>query len=164
MQTQPVSATGKGWSGALMVSVLRPGGRFLAESLGMCIGVMCVGGGALSIAAFSVAGLLGHPNLARESPELSILLNAILLALAMAVYMYVRRHGLRHNVVMSGSSIVVGVVLVGALWTGIISASSVSSRAGAFSLVCGPACLVMLVIMLLNFEMYSGRARHARAG
>jgi hypothetical protein len=163
MQTQPVSEIGRGGSGALIASVLRPGGRFLAESLAMCIGVMCVVGGALSIAAFSVAGLLGYPNLARESPELSILLNAILLALAMAVYMHVRRHGLRHNLVMSGSTLVVGVVLVGALWTGIVAAGSVSSRGSAFGLVCGPACLVMLVIMLFNFGMYSGRARHAQA-
>lgn len=161
MQTQPVSETRQGGSAVPIVSILRPGGRFLAESLGMCIGVMCVVGGALSIGAFSVAGLVGHPNLARESPELSILLNAILLALAMAVYMYVRGHGLRHNLVMSGSTIVVGVVLVGALWTGIIAASSVSSRGSAFGLVCGPSCLVMLVTMLFNFEMYSGRARHA---
>jgi len=32
-----------------------------------------------------------------------------------------------------------------------------------FGLVCGPACLPMVVEMLISFGAYSGRARHPRS-
>jgi hypothetical protein len=78
----------------------------------------------------------------------------------MAVYMTIRGHGRRHNLVMTGSTLGVGVVVIGLLWSGVIPAAGQQSWHSLFGLVCGPACLVMVVEMLISFNMYSGRARH----
>jgi hypothetical protein len=51
-------------------------------------------------------------------------------------------------------------VVIALLWSGAISASGVQTWHSLFGLICGPACLVMVVEMLLSFNMYSGRARH----
>jgi hypothetical protein len=45
------------------------------------------------------------------------------------------------------------------LWSGVIVASGLQNRQSLFGLVCGPACLVMILEMLFSFNMYSGRAR-----
>jgi hypothetical protein len=108
MQTQPAGRTPTpgtaAWKSSLPRTV-KPAGRFLAELGGMCA-VMCAGGGILSFAAFELAKGLGYPNLVQQSPELSAFIIAICLSLAMAVYMAVRGHGRRHNLEMTGSTIV----------------------------------------------------------
>lgn len=86
----------------------------------MCA-VMCMGGLLLSFASFEIASALGYPNLAVQAPELSAAIVTVCLALPMAVYMAVRGHGRRHNVVMTGSTIGVGIVVIGLLWSGAIS-------------------------------------------
>jgi hypothetical protein len=136
-----------------------PVGRFLAELGGMCA-VMCVGGTIVGFASFEAASGLGYPNLARQAPELSVLIIAVCLALPMAAYMAVRGHGRRHNLEMTGSTVGAGVLLAGLLWSGIIPASGLQTWHSLFGLVCGPACLLMIVEMLFSFGMYSGRARH----
>jgi hypothetical protein len=160
MRTQPAERTP-----ALVAPVRKspvsrtvtPVGRFLAELGGMCV-VMCVGGTILSFASFGVASWLGYPNLARQAPELSVLIIAACLALPMAVYMAMRGHRRRHNVEMTGSTIGVAIVVIGLLWSGVISATGLQNWHSLFGLVCGPACLVMVVEMLISFNMYSGRA------
>ena len=62
---------------------------------------------------------------------------------------------------MSGGTLAVGFVLIGAFSAGVVPGSSLPDRASTFGIVCGPACLVMLVIMLLDFDMYGGRAHRA---
>jgi hypothetical protein len=136
-----------------------PVGRFLAELGGMCA-VMCVGGGILSFASFAVASGLGYPNLVQQAPELSAAIITACLALPMAGYMAVRGHGRRHNLEMTGSTIGVGIVVIGLLWSGVISASGLAGWHSLFGLICGPACLIMIVEMLFSFNMYSGRVRH----
>jgi hypothetical protein len=136
-----------------------PVGRVLAELGGMCA-VMCVGGSILSFASFQVASWLGHPDLARQAPELSVAIIAVCLALPMAIYMAARGHGRRHNLVMTGSTIAVGIMVIGLLASGVIATSGPQNWHSLFGLVCGPACLVMIVEMLISFNMYSGRARH----
>jgi hypothetical protein len=132
-------------------------GHFLAELGGMCA-VMCAAGGILSFASFEAASGLGYPNLARQSPELSVAIIAVCLAVPMAVYMAVRRHGRRHNTVMTASTIAVAVVVIGLLWSGLIATTGdLQTWRGLFGLVCGPACMVMVVQMLISFNMYSGR-------
>ena len=59
---------------------------------------------------------------------------------------------------MTGSTIGVGLVVIGLLWFGVIPASGLQDWHSLFGLVCGPACLVMVVEMLISFNMYSGRA------
>lgn len=160
MQTQPAKT--KSATAARKRSVSRtvtPVGRFLAEVGGMCV-VMCAGGGILSIAAFEAAKGLGYPNLVQQSPYLSVVIITICLSLPMAVYMAVRGHGLRHNLEMTATTIGVGVVVIALIGSGVIAASGLHTRSDLFGLVCGPACLLMIVEMLVSFNMYSGRARH----
>jgi len=76
----------------------------------------------------------------------------------MAAYMAIRGHGRRHNLVMTASTIGVGLAVAGLLWSGVIAASGLPNWHGLFMLICGPACLVMIVEMLVSFNMYSGRA------
>lgn len=60
---------------------------------------------------------------------------------------------------MTGSTIGVGLVVIGLLWSGAISASALPGWHTLFMLICGPACLIMIAEMLFSFNMYSGRTR-----
>jgi hypothetical protein len=142
-----------------VVRAVTPVGRFLGELAGMCA-VMCMGGLLLSVASFEIARALGYPNLAVQAPELSAAIVTVCLALPMAVYMAVRGHGRRHNVTMTGSTIGVGIVVIGLLWSDAISTSGLQNWHSLFGLICPPACLIIIVEMLISFNMYSGRARH----
>jgi hypothetical protein len=44
--------------------------------------------------------------------------------------------------------------------SGVIPATGQQGWHSLFGLVCGPACRVMVVEMLISFNMYSGRALH----
>jgi hypothetical protein len=66
------------------------------------------------------------------------------------------------NLEMTGSTLAVGIVVIGLLWSGAISASGLHTWRDLFSMICGPACLVMIIEMLISFGMYSGRARQQR--
>jgi hypothetical protein len=150
-----VTAASNGPGSGTVTSV----GRFLAELGGMCA-VMCAGGGILSFASFQAASWLGYPHLVQQAPELSAVIITAYLAVSMAVYMAVRGHGRRHNLEMTGSTIGVGLVVIGLLWSGAISASGLPGWHSLFMLICGPACLIMIVEMLFSFNMYSGQAPH----
>ena len=132
--------------------------RFTLHFLEMCV-VMCAGGAVLSIMVFGVAALLGYVNLGTQAPELSILIIAVNLTLAMAGYMALRGHAVRHNVEMSGSTLVGGIVLIGALWAGLIPQATLASLPKLFTFMCGPLCLVMFAVMALRFGHYGGRVR-----
>jgi heme/copper-type cytochrome/quinol oxidase subunit 4 len=158
MRTQSADRTPTPVVGVTKHSVSRtvtPAGRFLAELGGMCA-VMCVGGSILSFASFEVASALGYPKLVQQAPELSAAVIAVCLALPMAVYMALRGHGRRHNLEMTGSTIAVGIVVIGLLWSGVIATSGLQNWHSLFGMMCGPACLVMIVEMLISFNMYSG--------
>lgn len=139
--------------------LVRPGGRFVAELLGMCA-VMCVGGNLVSFAFFEGAKLLGYANLAQQAPELSILAIAVALSLPMMIYMAIRGHGWRHNLVMSAGTFAVAILLIAATWLAFVPPGFFTSWKPVFGLVCGPACAVMFVVMLFSFDMYTGRAAH----
>jgi hypothetical protein len=49
---------------------------------------------------------------------------------------------------------------VALLWFGVIPTSGLHTWHDLFRLVCGPACLVMVIQMLISFNVYSGRVRH----
>jgi hypothetical protein len=72
----------------------------------------------------------------------------------------VRGHGRRHNLQMTASTLAVGIVVIGLLASGVIAASGLQNWHSLFGLICGPACLVMIVEMLISFNTYSGRAHH----
>ena len=162
MQSQPAGRTPASATAARKRPVARtvtPVGRFLAELGGMCA-VMCAGGGILSFAAFAAANGLGYPNLVQQSPYLSVVIITVCLSLPMAVYMAIRGHGWRHNLEMTATTVGVGVVVIGLLRSGVVATSGLHTWHDLFGLVCGPACLLMIVEMLFSFNMYSGRARH----
>jgi hypothetical protein len=163
MQTQPAERTPNLATAAEESPISRtvtPVGRFLAELGGMCA-VMCVGGSIVTFVAFQTATWLGYPDLVQQSLYLSIVLVAVCLSLPMAFYMAVRGHGRRHNLEMTGTTIGVGIAMVGLVWSGVISATGLQTWRDVFGLVCGPACLVMIVQMLISFNMYRGRAQHS---
>jgi MFS family permease len=108
---------------------------FLAEMAGMCA-VMCIGGSVLSLASFAIAKALGYSNLAQQALELSAAIVTVCLALPMATYMAVRGHGRRRNVVMTGSTAGVGIVVIALLWSGAISASGPQTWQSLFGLIC----------------------------
>jgi hypothetical protein len=139
-----------------------PVGRFLAELGGMCA-VMGAGGSIVTFVAFQIATWLGYPDLVQQSLYLSIVIVAVCLSLPMAIYMTVRGHGRRHNLEMTGTTIGVGIAMVGLVWSGAISTTGLQTWSDVFGLVCGPACLLMIVEMLISFKMYSGRAQHSSA-
>ena len=128
----------------------------------MCA-VMCLGGAVVSFAAFAAAGWLGYPGLARQAPGLSALIIAVCLAVLMAAYIAVPGHGRRHNLEMTGTTLGVGVLMAGLLWSGVIPTTGVPSWHSLFMLVCGPACLLMVAEMAIGFGAYSGRARRPRS-
>jgi len=126
----------------------------------MCI-VMCVAGSALYAAFFAAAGLVGYPNLPQQSPALSVLLTAFVYALPMAAWMWFRGMQWRPTLEMSGATIGVGVALIGLAWTGVLSNAGLSDWATPS--FCGPACAVMLPVMLFRLDLYAGRAGHHMA-
>ena len=89
--------------------------RFALHFIEMCV-VMCAGGAALDFATFGTAAFAGYPNLVAQAPELSIVVVVANFALAMAIYMGLRGHPVRHTVEMSGSTLVGAIPLIGALW------------------------------------------------
>ena len=155
----PVTRTGGSSIPRLIPRSGRRVGHFLAELAGMCA-VMCLGGNVLCLAAFGAATAFGYPNLAQQEPELSVVIVTVCLALPMAAYMAIRGHGRRHNLEMTGTTIAVGAVLVGLIRFGVISTSGLDGWGTLFGMVCGPACLIMVVQMLISFGMYSGATRH----
>lgn len=138
--------------------------RFALHFLEMCV-AMCAGGALLNVAMFGAAAWLGYPNLVAQAPELSILIVAIDLALAMALYMSLRGHPTRHNVEMSGSTLVGAIPFIGALWLGMIPPAGLESWLSLFAFMCGPLCLLMFLAMVVRFEHYGGRVgAHAEVG
>jgi hypothetical protein len=103
----------------------------------MCA-VMCLGGAALGFAAFEAASALGYPSLAVQKPELSAAIITVCLAVPMAGYMAARGHGRRHNLVMTGSTILVGLAVIGMLWSGAIATDGLQNWRGLFGLICPP--------------------------
>ena len=139
--------------------VRRPAGRFIAYFVEMCA-VMCAGGALLDVAFFQSAAVIGYPNLVQQAPALSLLVAAVNYAVAMFAWMLVRGHDARHNLEMSGTTIGVGILFVGAFWLGLIPTGSLTAWPSLVKLECGPQCAVMLALMLLRFDMYSGRKDH----
>jgi len=130
--------------------------RFAVHFLEMCV-VMCAAGAVLDFAVFGAAGAIGYPDLVTRAPELSIAIIAADFAIVMAVYMYARGHPLRHNLEMSGTTLVGAVPLIGMLWLGWIPQAKLESWPALFAFSCGPLCLLMLVVMLVRFDHYGGR-------
>jgi hypothetical protein len=163
MHTQPVHSppsTLMSWWGRT-VRVVARAGRFLVELAAMCA-VMCMGGAALGFVAFGAAGLLGYPDLARQAPALSVVIIAVCLSVPMSGYMAARRHPRRHNALMTGTTLTVGLLAAALVRFGVVPTAGVYTWHDLFGLVCLPACALMVVEMVVGFDMYSGRAHHGQ--
>lgn len=138
--------------------------RFALHFLEMCV-VMCAGGALVNLGVFGAAAWLGFPDLVRRAPELSIVIVAGDLALAMALYMALRGHPVRHNVEMSGSTVLGAIPFIGALWLGLIPQARLDDWPSLFAFMCGPLCVLMFVAMVVRFDHYGGRpGAHAVIG
>jgi hypothetical protein len=137
--------------------------NFARHFLEMCI-AMCIGGSLLMAAVFGVATQLGQPALREVAPGLSVLATAVIYTLPMAAWMLIRGMDARATAEMAVATLGVGLVLVGLAALGTMSTDDLSAWASAA--FCGPACVVMLPVMLVRRDMYSGRADHhvARMG
>jgi hypothetical protein len=149
------------------ITTQRPGLRsqiwqFARHYLEMCV-AMCVGGGILTGVLF-LAGpaLIGYPDLRERSPELALVVAAFNLALPMGAWMRVRGMAWRPTLEMSGATVGLAILLAGLAGLGMVPETTlrewlVSEPVPRF---CGPACAVMLVVMLFRLSLYTGRTGH----
>lgn len=123
----------------------------------MCM-VMCAGAVALSVAVFGGATLLGYDDLPRTAPELSVLIVAVNLSVPMLAWMRFRGMAWQPTLEMSGSTMVVGLLLIAGYWLDVLARNSL------IELQTSLACPVMVVVMLLRYRLYStshsGHAPH----
>jgi hypothetical protein len=144
------------------IAAPRPGLRsqiwqFARHFLGMCV-AMCVGGGILNGLVFVASpALLGYPDLRQQSPELALLVIAFDFTLPMTLWMRFRGMAWRPTLEMSGATIGLAIVMIGLDWLDVVQTSTLRGLVFGF---CGPACVVMLVVMLFRLELYTGRTGH----
>ena len=128
-------------------------GHFLWHFVQMCL-ACCIGGITLSVLFFGGAALIGYPDLIQRFPELSTLVIAFLLALPMAAWMRFRGMEWRPTLEMAAAPIVLGVLLIGLAWLGIVPKSSLIEWLTRL------VCPAMLIPMLLRLDLYTGRKGH----
>jgi hypothetical protein len=134
-------------------SLLAQIGHFLWHFVQMCM-ACCIGGIILNVLFFGGAALIGYPNLIHRFPELSTLVIAFLLALPMAAWMRFRGMEWRPTLEMAAVPIVLGVLLIGLAWLGIVPKSSLIEWLTRL------VCPAMLIPMLFRLDLYTGRKVH----
>jgi hypothetical protein len=128
--------------------------HFARHFLEMCV-AMCIGGGILNGLVFLAApALRGSSDLRQEAPELALLVIACNYALPMAAWMRFRGMAWRPTLEMSGATIGLAIVMIGLDWLDVVQQSSVRGWVFGF---CGPACVVMVIVMLFRLGLYTGR-------
>jgi hypothetical protein len=127
---------------------------FVRHFFEMCV-AMCVGGGLLNALIFAAGpALVGYVDLREQTPALALLIIALIYLAPMVGWMRFRGMPWRPILEMSAAVVAVAVLLVALAAFGAISESDLRSSALGF---CGPACLVMLPMMLLRLDLYTGR-------
>jgi lysylphosphatidylglycerol synthetase-like protein (DUF2156 family) len=120
--------------------------------------------GALNALVFVVGpAQLGYPDLRTTAPELALFLIACLYTLPMAAWMRLRGMAWRPILEMSGATVALALVLIVLATVGVLSSAALHQWALTF---CGPACVLMLPVMLVRRDMYTGRTgehTHRRA-
>jgi hypothetical protein len=82
-------------------------------------------------------------------------------ALQMAAWMRFRGMAWRPTLEMSEATIGLGVVMIALDWLDVVQQSSVRGWVLGF---CGPACVVMVIVMLFRLDLYTGRTGHQMGG
>jgi len=103
----------------------------------------------LNVLIWGGATLLGYADLTQRFPELSALVIALTLSMPMAAWMRLRGHDWHHTIEMSGATALVGVLLIGGFWLGVIS------QHGLIEWQIRLVCPVMVAVMLLRAGFYS---------
>jgi drug/metabolite transporter (DMT)-like permease len=134
--------------------------NFARHFIEMCA-AMCLGGSVLYAAFVALADALGSPNLRADAPELAVAATAVIYALPMAMWMVFRGMDRRSTVEMTAATLAVGAVFIGAAAVGFITAAELSAWASAR--FCLPACAVMVAVMLVRRDVYTGRTGHHMA-
>lgn len=136
-------------------SRVHEGWMFTRHFLEMCV-AMCVGGGILNGVIFAAGpALMGYPDLREETPALALLVIALIYLAPMAAWMRFRGMPWRPILEMSGAVVALAAFLIGLAAFGSISESDLRTSALGF---CGPACAVMLPVMLFRLDLYTGRS------
>ena len=148
----------KASAGAPRIASPRVIGRFAGEFLVMCA-AMCAGGGVLGAAVFGASSALGL-DIVGSAPALAMLIVGINFAIAMGVLMAVQRHPWRHNLEMASTSVLAGALFAIADLAGLIRPETPLGWFSLFTLMCGPACVLMLIDMVFRFDHYTGRHAH----
>jgi hypothetical protein len=128
-------------------------GHFVWHFVQMCL-ACCIGGFTLCFLFFGSAALIGYPNLIQQAPSLSTLVIAFLVALPMAAWMRFRGMEWRPTLEMAAAPIVLGVLLIGLAWLGIVPKSSLIEWLTRL------ACPGMLIPMLFRLDLYTGGKGH----
>ena len=128
--------------------------HFIRHFLEMCL-AMCVGGIPLIVLFFWGVATIGYPDLLQRFPELTVLAIGWILSLPMIAWMRFRGMEWRLTLEMSITTIVLGILLVGLGWLGILP------RSNLFEWMTRLACPSMLIPMFLRLDHYAGRAGHS---
>ena len=131
-------------------------GYFIWHLLEMCL-AMCIGGVPLIVLFFIGAAKIGYPDLIEQSPELSVLVIGFILSLPMLAWMRFRGHEWRPTLEMASTTIVLGSLLVGLVWLGVLAKSSLLEWMRTL------ACPAMLIPMFFRLDIYTAHhADHSR--
>ncbi len=129
--------------------------NFVRHYLEMCA-AMCIGGSLLRALFLGGASWAGY-DVGDDYPGITLLVIAVLYTAPMATWMWFRGMAWRPNLEMSGAAIGLAVAVIGLTWLGVVPESSLATWQVIF---CGPACVVMFVVMLFRLDVYTGRAGH----
>ena len=142
------------------LSLGKQGWNFARHFLEMCI-AMCAGGAMQALLIFAaIPALFGGPILRELFPELSLVVIAVILTLPMAAWMRFRGMPWRPILEMAVVPIALAIVLIGAVWAGIVPNGTLQIEFGQF---CGISCVGMFGVMLFRLDLYTGRTGHHMA-
>ena len=135
---------------SMQLSLGRQAWNFARHFLEMCL-AMCLVGTPLVV-------LLTRIWAPPISPEVTLLLVALLYTAPMVAWMRFRGMEWRPVVEMAAASFALAPVVIALAWLGLGSQSIVLELASIS--FCGPACAVMFVAMLPRLDLYTGRTGH----
>lgn len=140
------------------LSVGRQTWNFVQHFLEMCI-AMCVVGTPFILLLFNWGPTaIGYADPRAQFPELSLVAIAVIYAAPMVGWMRFRGMAWRPVLEMAGATVALALVLIGMTWLRIQSPAILHEFISPQ--FCGPACAVMLLVMLPRLALYTGRSGH----
>jgi hypothetical protein len=132
--------------------------HFARHLVEMCV-VMCGMGTPLVLLLFVWGrAVVGYPDPRQQFLELSVLATGAIYTLPMVFWMRFRGMAWRPVLEMGAATVGLGILVVGLGTLGVLPLSSL--REFASPTYCGPACLLMVLVMLPRLDLYAGRTGH----